>query len=398
MDLQGQQGCARIVVISRKLLNDTVRTAIQTDCHDVVTGPSSPFCHGANALRVLASRGAAIRWWLAEEVASLPVGPRQAEGRFTDTPVAGLILSSGEGLMVRPADAPFAASANLVAIGLHSNQMAIVGMTGRQYDPLTASIMIPGLRDGARWLCGEPVSVVRADSGHLLLLSAKIGQQAMIRCLADPDRAPLLLRRHKVGYSRLFDAWRSSRSTACRSVGDLRAAGSLLRRFFGLLLLLHTSYTEAMDDSLRRLKLSESARREVALAAVPDVLRWQVGEVGLFSASKDLLEPGGEVPTPGFTIADDLAATTGRVRMAVAVDSSASLEQLILVSVLKEWKFFLAKALHRHFSTAYRSAAAVGQLSQIPDECQVRALTFSQLLRQLEASHGVVRSATGRCR
>jgi hypothetical protein len=378
------------VVLSRKLLNDTVNVAIQAGCHDVVTGPSSPFCHGANALRVLASRGTAIRWWLAENIAFLPAVPRQAEGRFTNTPVVGVILLSGEILTVRPADGPFAGLANMVAIGLHSNQIATIGMNGRQYDPLTASIMMPGLRDGARSLCGEPVSVVRAESGHVLILSAKVGQEAIIRYLADPEQALVLLHRHRAGYSDLFEAWQRSHAVARPSIGDLRAAGSLLRRLFSLLLLLHTSYTETMRDGLRRLMLSESASREVALAAVPDIFRWQVAEVGLLSASKDLLEPGGEVPTPGFTIADDLAATTARVRVAVAIGNSPSLEQLIMVSVLKEWKFFLAKALHRHFSTVFRSITAVGQLDQIPDECQVRTLTFRRLLIQLEASHDVV--------
>ena len=70
---------------------------------------------------------------------------------------------------------------------------------------------------------------------------------------------------------------------------------------------------------------------------------------------------------------------------------------LSMISVLKEWKFFLSKALHSHFSTTVRKLFGVGMTEPIPGEEALRATRVSVLLTQREAPGCVGSQGTVRC-
>ena len=394
------------VVVSRSLLNDTVTLARETETSVIISGPSSPFCHAANALRVLACEKNPIEWWASDSTDFLPSKPEHVLGHVNRSAARFSLMHHEEcggvqlSIDLRDPWGLALPAMPLIASAPTGSWSAVVGMSGRCYDRLTASIMVPGLSDSARWLSGRETPVARAESGHLLIWNEAIRSDSMVELLADLGRSDVLLKRQALEYGELMREWISCRDASSVSVEDLEHSILMLRRFFGLLLLLHTSYTRAISQCLARISGSESADAvavAVAVAAVPQMLRWQIAEPGLLPAFKDLFEPGSEFPYPAFTIEEDLASTFGQILAVCGTSHREWCLQLARISVLKEWKFFLSKALHRHFGILLRALMGVSESRSIPNEAHLRGMLARDLLVKLEEENSVVRGQSGQC-
>jgi hypothetical protein len=225
-------------------------------------------------------------------------------------------------------------------------------MGGKAYDPLTASLMVPGLADCASWLAGRPVSVVRTASGQLAILAADVSSKALLSRMEQPAIARPCLQRQLETYRSLFASWRSERVRVGGGVQELHRAAELLRRFFAVLLPLHESYGAILARCVGEIRGCDYGD-DLMIAATPSVLRWQMAQRLPLSSSKSIFEPGAEIPVPPSDIDSDLRDTQARVMRTTRGRTDDAVEwatHLAWVMVLKEWKFYLAKALHRHFS------------------------------------------------
>jgi hypothetical protein len=370
--------------------------ALETQSRVIVSGPASPFCHAANVLRVLAEARNPIEWWTLDEPDLLPVIPQSAFGTL-DRSTSQTVLVQHETLRSADVNIPLCnpwdrrgAAGNSVAFAPSGTWSARVAMSARCYDRLTASIMIPGLAESALWVTGHETSVKRADSGQLLIWNDGIRSEAMVEILADRDRSEAPLSRLTLVYGELLREWATCRDLRSTTTRDLEHSCLMLRKFFSVLLLLHTSYTQAISVCLVRIggpHLSDDATS----AAVPEILRWQVAQSDLLPAAKDLLEAGQEVSRPPFTLEEDLALTFRRIVEVCNTSDRHWCFQLARISVLKEWKFFLAKVLHRHFAVVLRALLDVNEALPISCDEHLRSMSIHDLVESLEEKRSVVR-------
>jgi hypothetical protein len=256
-------------------------------------------------------------------------------------------------------------------------------MPGKRYDKLTASLMVDGLADNASWLARRPVAVARLSSGPLAVLCPDLSRRRLRDLACTPDVALPLLERQRGTYERLLATWRGQLERPARGRSAVEGAAALLRDFFGVLLLLHETYSDAIAACLNR--LAPNGRGDpLVLAATPRILRWQITDAGLLPARKDIFETGGEVRQPPFDVGDDLAETGRRVADAlgpISEESQRWAQHLTLVMVLKEWKFFLAKVVHRHFAET-----ATAAMREVGLDEPVRVATIEEMLARLDGT------------
>ena len=362
-------------VLSAHLTHDSLVTAMEAGARVIVSGPASPYCHAANVLRYWQTRGRSIQW------CTVPAAglPRLPDSGLVVDAVAIADGSShfvwrhaGLTWSLPLADCHASRAGRKAVVCLHSGDRGIVAMAGRRYDRLAASVMSLGLARSADWLVGCAVTAEQLASGEIALLGRGLTHEAIDAIARSPTRAgPFLM--HQAGeYEGLLAAWARARAATGPPGPRLAEASGLLERFFAVALLLHETYTDAMALCIGRLGL----RDEALARATPEVLRWQANEIGLLPARKDLFEAGPELPMPPFGPAEDLSCTTeALMAAALPVGDVTCLEHLARVWVLKEWKFFLAKALHRHFSCCAR-AMPIASLGR----SRLRRSTISDLL------------------
>ena len=253
-------------------------------------------------------------------------------------------------------------------------------MGGKAYDPLTASLMIPGLADCASWLDGGQVSAVRTACGRLAIFDPAVSTKALLSRMEEPATARPLLEKQLEMYRFLFPAWREERARSGDWVEGLRRAAELLRRFFAVLLPLHETYDAILARCVREIHGRPGSGDSLLVTATPSILQWQMEQQLPLSSAKSIFERGGEVPVAPSTIDADLRDTQARMIRALGERADGVISwatHLAWVMVLKEWKFYLAKALHRHFGGTLRAAAPT-----VP-ETTLASMPFDALLATL---------------
>ena len=150
-------------------------------------------------------------------------------------------------------------------------------------------------------------------------------------------------------YRDLERRWRESIGIEA-SLVSIGSAADMLTDFFSVLMLFHTSYTFAIHRRMTEL-VHTSHHESFASELTPGILIWQLGSAGLLPSHKSLYSLEGEVAAPPINIDDDLAglkpASLGFCRL-MSDACRTDVVQLSEIVVVKEWKFFLAQALHRH--------------------------------------------------
>ena len=381
-----------LVILSRHLTTDTMTICKTSGAAMVVTGSASNFCHGANVLRYWAANGQMVKWVMSTAKRDLPATPTVVDGWYDRE--HGLLkvrgqrhspLSSTTFKVHDPSDYPHP-SRQQVALSVTGQIVGNLPMSSRTYDVLTASVMVPGLCASALALNGERAHVFRTSSGHLVLSAKQLTLNNLVDIAASPAKGKPHLERQLQVYENLLKSWEKQRTTQANTSRDLAIAAELLTEYFSVFLLLHQTYTESMARCLQYVTNNPVNLEKIAVLCIPKILHWQIEEVGLLRARKDILEPGGEVPFPSFSLKEDLEATTCRVLANVDKSHSEYASHLSMISVLKEWKFFLSKALHSHFSTTVRKLFGVGMTEPIPGEEALRATRVSVLLTQTRGS------------
>ena len=380
-----------LVTLSKHLTTDTLTTCKTSGAAMVVTGPASNFCHGANVLRYWAANGRMVTWLVSLSSADLPATPTAVDGwydrergllevRAQDSP-----LSSTAFQVHTPSDYP-RPSRQQIAQSVTGETIGNLPMSSRTYDVLTAGLMIPGLSASAAALGAESARVFRTVSGHLVLSAKQLSLNALVEIAANPSKGKPHLERQLQVYESLMGSWGKQRTIQSRTANDLAIAAELLTDYFSVFLLLHQTYTESMARCLQHITTDAVNLEKLAVLCIPKILRWQIEEAGLLRARKDILEPGGEVPFPAFTLREDLEATVRQVLANVDKSHMEYANYLSMISVLKEWKFFLSKALHSHFSTTVRKLLGVGMTEHIPGEEALRATQLNVLLAETRGS------------
>jgi hypothetical protein len=375
------------LVVSDALTLDVVAAARQRQAQLIVTRPSSPYCHAANVLRYCAARDETIAWRVSHDLPAKQTLHFDEQGRWTMGDDGERVTYTDRGWKSHVIGVSHPGTPRLQTLafaGLMHGRDGVIAMTGKRYDPLTASLMVDGLSESATSLAGRHVDVARLCSGQLAVMAPDVAQRCLRTIATRPTRARPFLEAQRETYDSLLSAWFRQRSKLAFETSDLVRAAALLKTFFSVLLLLHETYTEVIVASLERLKRYAEADN-LLLAAIPRVLAWQIGTAaGLPTAEKDILEPGGELPVPPFNVAADLVRTQDAVERvlggSIDAESLQWASHLVLVMVLKEWKFFLAKAVHRHFGRVTATLLRGGQVDW------VRAWTFPELMGKLESS------------
>jgi hypothetical protein len=342
-----------LAVCGRLRLDDVV-DARQAGARLVVSAPTSPFCHAANVLRYWSARGHNVAWRVSSTLT--------ADDRFCIVPAGSWLASSKELTLLAadgscrqlPTEKPRVSHAGELTIrALEADVGGVVAMGGKRYDRLTAALMAPGLSESAEAVAREPVDAIRLSSGHLALLSSRVARPALCEIATDPARAKRHLDTQQLVYEEILDTWALQRTKEPLTRADLATAAGLIRQFFSVLLVLHETYTYVIQMCLDQ--LDPMMHDDLILSAIPAILSWQCDAGALPSAQKSIFDTAGEMPTPPLDLKTDLALTTSAITKSVA-NRDLSLTwrmHFARVMVLKEWKFYIAKIVHRHFGRVF---------------------------------------------
>jgi hypothetical protein len=308
---------AEPVAVCGRLRLDDVVEARDAGARLIVSAPTSPFCHAANVLRYWSARGHDVAWKVSRTLTP-DDGLRVIPGGSWLASTTSLTIFAADGSRRRiPIENPKLPHAGELRLrALEADAAGVVAMGGKRYDKLSASLMAPGLSESAEAIALEPVAATRLSSGHLALLSSRVSRAALREIATD-----------------------------------------LIRQFFSVLLVLHEAYTYVIQSCLDQ--LDPMTHGEVMLSAIPAILSWQCDAGTLPSAEKSIFDTAGEMPVPPMDLETDLALTRSAIAETL-IDSALTTTwqtHFARVMVLKEWKFYVAKVVHRHFGRVFAALA-----------------------------------------
>lgn len=339
----------------------------------ILSGFGSPFAHGVNLLR------AQKRLHGSSPALYGQLGIRVRRGaEIVILPDGSVITSASDIENLQPATMP----SDFVLRDLReSTEVSRCYWPHRRYDPLMASLMIPGLQRDASQLAQKAIVVERMQSGHLWFTGGALSIGEMTDLAKDSDVSSSMVERQLLTYTSALELIELQRSTALRAERRIAPLASALSEYFSNFLLFHNTYEELLRY------LCTSAREEGAplaqlydLALNSQINDWMMTSRILLPNKKDVLEDGGPIPVPPLTPFEDLSARQRAVTAALARVSSDCRDRVLLASkifVAKEWKFFTNKVLMREFSHALRS---------LPDwnEGEFRELSIADLIHRFQ--------------
>lgn len=345
---------AEPVAVCGRLRLDDVVEARDAGARLIVSAPTSPFCHAANVLRYWSARGHDVAWKVSRTLTA-DDGLRVIPGGSWLASTTSLTIFAADGSRRRiPIENPtLPHTGELKLRALEADAGGVVAMGGKRYDKLSASLMAPGLSESAEAIALEPVAATRLSSGHLALLSSRVSRAALREIATDPARATGHLDTQQLTYEAILGTWARQRTKEQLTRADLDTAARLIRQFFSVLLVLHETYTYVIESCLDQ--LDPMTHGEVMLSAIPAILSWQCDAGTLPSAEKNIFDTAGEMPVPPMDLETDLSLTTCKMAQSL-IDSALTTTwqtHFARVMVLKEWKFYVAKVVHRHFGRVF---------------------------------------------
>lgn len=327
------------VPIAREFLASSARI--------LVTKTGSPVCHGANLLRVANLRHRVVGW------------------------VSGLVVEGSGEAAVSLDGAMTILTGNVnVRTGSDNTERAIFEFTNgaraavclwpdRQYTATEFLLQGRGLSLSAGDLCGQFVGVTRDVTGRLWFESETL-DDALLRGFAlDPSRALPKLREMATTYDHITSRVRQTPLEA--------VSGDLLERlgtaFFRQLLLFHTSYGEVIEDAAQALAPELDPGVAVRIAATNSLVRWLYASPRFQDSAKHGTQSEWWGHLPDISVRQATTETINSIRDAAddqGVLDGAALEELALMSVVKEMKMILSKNLFAAVAALETRAGRVG--------------------------------------
>lgn len=359
---------SRLVVMAKSFENALAIWALDHRVAAVATEVGSFACHAANLFRAARADGRFIPVWISrchglDRISSgTPVSitrdgslriltdwnPSRAENADSTATFESLIPE---------------APRELVAFNTTTSAWSRCYWPHRQYDPLTASLMMAGLRwDVAFERNDHPMPIEHGTDGLLWFPIEAPALEDLIARAVDNEKGESLVLEQVHTYDALLD---SLRTIDVRRRVPLSTLVASVRTYFAHFLAFHNTYEHVFVELDRRLAhtLAHKDRFAVLDAVLsPEVIRWQRTTHIVLQNRKDILQDGPVVEAPPFGILSDVAVSSDRCLSMIALSKNQPNEGLhrylryaVLVAVTKEWKFFLNKMLTSRLAAGFRA-------------------------------------------
>jgi hypothetical protein len=394
------RGC---VIIADFLSNEVALQAIEHQAVGIVTQRGSFATHGANLLRA-ASRGGKTRpiWITDASNITRVVENGETLNLFPDGSISNR-LSNSLSQNSRPlrylTPSP---SRDIVQMFTRTFCLFRCYWPHRQYDIFTASIMMSGLSESVRDLCGHPCSLKLDDQGRIWFSDTAPSTDKIASLATDPCGAQSYFAKQVFVYKNILSSLRLLNINAPDKVNLLRGVVDLLKQYFSVFLLYHATYESVFSRAFSR--LLECGYSTDTIDFIADSILcsrlnvWQVSQNLLLKNSKDLFSETRIVPLPEFSIDDDLESNKPVVAMLMnrlKTNSSGSLnyetrrylQYAADVFVLKEWKFVVNKLLFTRFGWAANSILTNQKIPQCLDSIEKwRLFSFEDVDTRLKGN------------
>ena len=352
------------VLVAPNLTTDVALLAISEGAVAVLTEEGSFACHAANMLRAHnRDTGASIVWisHIVDAVQILCPGTRvhvHTSGVVGSPDIDRISSSSVEPTAVNRFQAP----RDIHVAGGYQDLDLRCYWPHRHYDRLTASIMSTPLAADLRDLTGLTPRVLRDDNGRLWFTREAPSTDEIASIALDPKRARSSFDRQCAVYLFIDTALREA-STAAPTMEYLDLLLDLLRRYFGAFFLYHATYEHVLSEYLASHELDGA---DFLLTS------WIAQEKVYLRNRKDLLDEPNPIPMPPFRFSDDLHGD-------LTWQNDRNYGEDVLV--LKEWKFFLNKAIFTRFAWTIRELLAATDI-EVDDLRHLHVNAVRNSLRQ----------------
>jgi hypothetical protein len=372
------------ILIAPYMSTDVALTAIEHRAVGVVTEAGSFACHGANLIRTAVAQGSPAPIWTTDVIGSNQI----ASGLSVEINGSTITIADGpaRARIVRgPAASPMAPQRGLEVVRetLLGEVIERCYWPHRSYDKLTADIMTSGLIDSIESLVQIRPNIRRSAHGQLWFSASSPSIEALESLACKLAVGERWLDRQTDTYHQILDGLRSD-----PSLNDLL---SMLHEYFTVFMLFHNTYESVLiraDRALARELDATACRMLLESTMTSLLLRWQVEHGLALVNAKDLFSNDFGGPLPPFSPSEDVSSTWSLLEASATVQAlSPRLRSLLRytsrVVVVKEWKFFVNKALFSAFArrAAGLAAAAEGSLTNVT---AWRSLSTKELTTALE--------------